>query len=89
VTEYERVTYRPDDLRRGTKTIYLWDVAEVDGPILGSLLTGVEVDVEGVNVGTETVSERRHVIATDLVTKRVPVVMDMLTGLLTVSRDLP
>ncbi len=75
----ERVTYRPEGER--ARTIYLADVAET--AIAGApAIAGVEVDRDGCRVlGTvDQAVERRHIIQTELVVRRVPVVMDNTYG---------
>jgi hypothetical protein len=68
------VTYRPEGAGR-SRTIYLQDVSEI-----GSMLTGVEVDKAGDEVSGKGFDERRHVISLELVSKRVPMVMDNIYG---------
>lgn len=77
---YERVTYRPEGGR--ARTVYLEDPAEVT--LLGEpCLTGTQVDRDGEDLAVD----RRHVIATALIVRRVPLAMDLTYGTLTeVSR---
>lgn len=72
-TPYERVTYRTEDGR--ARTIYLHRPA-VSGPFL----TGIEVNREGDEIADRGYDERRHLIATSLVVKRLPMVMDRVYG---------
>lgn len=73
MTNYERITYRPEGGR--TRSIYLQDVVEA-----GDVLTGIEVDREGDEVNGRGFDERRHIIATELIVRRVPMVMDNIYG---------
>ncbi len=82
MTTYERVTYRAGQMAR---IVILEDPAETDTKF-GRMLTGLEVDREGIRAepdaatlraaGAET-GERRHVIALDVITKRAPLEMDL------------
>ena len=74
----ERVTYRPEGQR--ARTIYLEDVR--DSTFMGApVIIGREVDKEGNHVfGTTQAVERRHVLETALIVKRVPVVMSLTYG---------
>lgn len=81
-TPYERVTYRQDGR---TRTIYLHRPTvggHADG-LLGEFLTGIEVNIQGDEVAPRGVDERRHIISLELVTKRIPMVMDNIFGELT------
>lgn len=75
----ERITYRPEGER--ARTIYLVDATEI--PFIGATaVTGIEVDRDGnrtLGPATQPL-ERRHVIASELIVKRVPVVMDNTYG---------
>lgn len=82
MTTFERVTYRPVGER--ARTIYLRD-PQVSGSaesLIGEFLTGIEVDREGTELAPKGVDERRHVISLPLVTRRVPVRVDLTYGTL-------
>lgn len=66
---YERVTYRPEGGR--ARTIYLHRPV-VSGPFL----IGMEVNREGDDISGKGFDERKHIIETALVVRRVPMVMD-------------
>ena len=80
MTCYERVTFRTEKGR--SRTVYLRQPVVAESPILGSLLTGVEVDIEGDEVAPRGVDERRHIIGLDAVVRRVPMYMNNDFGLL-------
>lgn len=77
-TTTERVTFRPPGKR--ARTIYLGDATVIQSPILGELLTGVELDREGMEVDGKGFDTRRHFISTDTIVNRVPVRMDKTYG---------
>ena len=65
---------------RRARTIYLADVSVTESPLLGELLTGIEVDRQGDDVSGSKFDQRRHIISTEVITRRVPVVMDKIYG---------
>lgn len=69
IHRYERVTYRPEGSR--ARTVFL-EHAKVSG----GLLTGIEVDREGVEVWGKCFDQRRHIISLELVLLRTPLKMD-------------
>jgi hypothetical protein len=90
MTTYERVTVQSPAQRGRARRLFLRDVAETTFAGVPAI-TGVEVDREGDEVqpskaylkahGAED-GERRHILPTELVTKREPHVVDYLYGTL-------
>jgi hypothetical protein len=81
MTTYERVAYRTADNK--PRRVLLADPVETHASFAGVdvvLLSGVEVDSEGSPVYGKGFDERRHLIATDAIRARVPMVMNMTYG---------
>lgn len=81
MTTYERVRVQPES--GPAFTVILRDSAVRKTRVLGSILTGVEVNREADEVASRGADERIRFISLDLVTKRTPLTMDRFTGMLT------
>lgn len=68
-------------VRAGSLNVILRDPSEIHAFGV-DCLTGIEVDRTGVNVGTDEVSQRRHVIELATITRRTPMEMSLTYGTL-------
>lgn len=73
-------------VRAGSLNVILRDPSEIHAFGV-DCLTGIEVDRHGTNVGTDEVSERRHVIQLATITRRTPMQMSNQYGTLEPTKE--